>query len=81
MLCPQSIGKRSSYFDTMIHLPVTFTYFIRLRTQGDNNSKYLNNIVASRKNQSILSGFILKLSDDKILNSIFFVVNFKLYAS
>jgi hypothetical protein len=41
----------------------------------------LNNIGASKKNQSIQGGFFLELFDDKILDTIFFVVDFKAHRS
>jgi hypothetical protein len=68
-----------TYLDRVIHFLVTFSYLIRLRTQGDMISKLLNNIVASKKDQSVINGFIMELYDDKILDSSFFVFNFELY--
>jgi hypothetical protein len=41
----------------------------------------LNNIGASKKNQSIKGGFFLELSDDKTLHMIFFVVDFEAHRS
>jgi hypothetical protein len=39
----------------------------------------LHNIIASKKDQSIQGGFFLRLSGDKILDLIFFVVDFEVH--
>jgi hypothetical protein len=41
--------------------------------------KVLNNIGALKKDQSIQGGFFLEFSNDKIMDSILFVVDFKVH--
>jgi len=48
---------------------------------GDMTIEALNNIDELKKNPSIQGGFFLKLSDDKIMDAFFIVVDFGAHVS